>query len=605
MRWWTVYGGEVERDFKGERWTCTDRLKGVEGYNWIESVDAPGLCTREGRIHFGLNSGYSAIGWVYHQGAARIILLGFDMQRGPNGETHHHGPHEGGLPNLGTMPEWVRRMVQLGADLRHQGVEVINASRATAITCFERMPIGAALRGVPRAPAVRQKTAALLVPKDLLPREHAAFAAGLAAAGSTATVIWGTYKGKVDGTEMVAENGYLGGPGGPYVALAVGGHNGAGRWPVGSPERWARLGVVLKPWRRDGGHVLVCPSRGLGMNPMPKDWTERTVAALRALTDRPIRVRAHPGNWKLRAEHHSATLARELEGAWATVIWASSAGVKSLIEGVPVICTAPHWICAEAAGRRLEDIESPPMPDRLPAMHRLASAQWTLDEIASGAAFRALASMDELTVLCVLKSGGDYTPEYVRILRDGVAKHLTIPHRFVCLSDVDVPCERIPLKHGWRGWWSKLEMFRPGVITGKTLYLDLDTIITGTLDPVATIPYEFAMLNIREKDTMVGNSGAMWFSRPQPHVYERFVEKPDYWIDYHLKNAHNRYMGDQAFVSDSFDEIPKLHHALPGFFKSYKYDRCEARVPAGCSVVCFGGHPRPHEAGGWVKQAWV
>src|SRR6185436_11136127 len=160
--------------------------------------------------------------------------------------------------------------------------------------------------------------------------------------------------------------------------------------------RWERLGIAIKPWRRTGSHVLVCPSRGIGMNPMPKDWTEKTVAALRRLTDREIRVRPHPGNWKPRAAEHSASLARDLEGAWATVIWASSAGVRSLIEGVPVIYTAPHWICAGAAGNRIEDIESPRMPERLPVFHRLASAQWTLDEIASGAPFRALAAMDEL-----------------------------------------------------------------------------------------------------------------------------------------------------------------------------------------------------------------
>ena len=138
-----MYSAEVERSFTGECWTCAERLRGV--VNWVEAVDDPGLCTKPGRIHTGLNSGYQAINLAYMWGAARIILLGYDMQRGPNGESHHHGDHEGGLPNLGTMPEWGRRMVQLGADLRAQGVEVVNATRQTAITCFERQPIDKAL----------------------------------------------------------------------------------------------------------------------------------------------------------------------------------------------------------------------------------------------------------------------------------------------------------------------------------------------------------------------------------------------------------------------------------------------------------------------------
>lgn len=592
-------------------WTCAER---IEFANYVEATDEPGLSLTTKRIHLGGNSGYQAVGLAYLWGASRIILLGYDMQLGPKGEKHHHGNHDGGLPNLGAdLAEWARRFVQLGADLRGQGVEVVNATRRTAIKCFERLPIEQALNPVKPARYARGFTASLLIPQELLPKEYAAFAKGLEAAdyafmseNPDVSVVWGTYKGKPSGKVLVAENGYLDGPEGPYCALAVGGHNGAGKWPEGGPERFQRLGIEFKPWRTDGGHILVCPSRGISATmPCPKDWTARTVGTLRRYTDREIRVRPHPGNWKKLAEHPDVGLAKDLENAWACVIWASTAGLRALVAGIPVIRTAPHWIAEGAAGNDLSQIEAPSMPDRLPVFERLAWAQWSLSEIESGLPFRALSAMGELTVLCVLKSGGDYTPEYVRKLRDGVAKHLTIPHRFVCLSDVPVPCERIPLKHGWRGWWSKLEVFRPDVITGKTLYLDLDTVIVGNMDPVASIPYDFAMLNIRAKDVKVGNSGAMWIGKPFPHVYERFAEKPDYWMDYHLQNAKDRYMGDQAFISDCFEEIPKLHHALPGFFQSYKYDRCQAEIPSGCSVVCFGGLPRPHQAGGWVRQAWV
>jgi hypothetical protein len=140
-----VYGGEVERVCAGELWTSANPER-VHGVHWIEAVDEPGLSVKPGRIHTGLNSGYQAIGLAYLWGAARIVLLGYDMQRGPKGESHHHGDHEGGLPNLGTMHEWARRMVQLGADLRARGVEVMNATRRTSITCFERLPIEVALK---------------------------------------------------------------------------------------------------------------------------------------------------------------------------------------------------------------------------------------------------------------------------------------------------------------------------------------------------------------------------------------------------------------------------------------------------------------------------
>lgn len=210
-----------------------------------------------------------------------------------------------------------------------------------------------------------------------------------------------------------------------------------------------------------------------------------------------------------------------------------------------------------------------------------------------------------LTFLCALRTGGDYDVEYVRKLRDGVKRHYPWPHQFVCLSNVEVPCDWIPMQHEWPGWWCKMEIFRPGIITGPTLFLDLDTVIVGDLQPLEKmVEIPFAMLDVKESEKKIGNSGAMWFNRPFEHIYNKFAEKPDEWIKYHVKNAYDRYMGDQAFISDCFDNVPKLHHYLPGFFKSYKYDRCELKPKPGASVICFGGPPRPAQAGGWVKEVW-
>lgn len=141
-KWWAVYGAEVDRTFNGERWTCASRMDDV---NQVEAFDEPGLCTRPGRIHTGLNSGYQAIGLAFMWGAARIVLLGYDMQRGAQGESHWHGDHAGGLANLGTMHEWVRRMIGLAIDLDKRGIEVVNCTRRTALRCFDQRPLAEAL----------------------------------------------------------------------------------------------------------------------------------------------------------------------------------------------------------------------------------------------------------------------------------------------------------------------------------------------------------------------------------------------------------------------------------------------------------------------------
>lgn len=210
-----------------------------------------------------------------------------------------------------------------------------------------------------------------------------------------------------------------------------------------------------------------------------------------------------------------------------------------------------------------------------------------------------------LEIFCVLRSGGDYDAGWVRRLRDGVARHLSLPHRFACLSDVDVPCERIPLVHDWPGWWSKLELFRPGVVTGPALYLDLDTVIVGDFAKLAATSLDFAMLELKpDWGNALGQSGVMWFRRPQHQVYDRFAVAPEGWMQYHAARVKHRYAGDQAFISDCFGgRPPKLE--FDGTIRSYKR-HCRHGLPEGTAIVAFHGRPRPNQVGDeWVRRAWM
>lgn len=87
-----------------------------------------GVCT-------GGNSGYQAVNLAYLLGASRIVMLGFDMT-GEGNRNHWHLDHAGGsmtnpTPNL--YREWVQMFGRLARDLKAEGVELLNASRRTAI----------------------------------------------------------------------------------------------------------------------------------------------------------------------------------------------------------------------------------------------------------------------------------------------------------------------------------------------------------------------------------------------------------------------------------------------------------------------------------------
>jgi hypothetical protein len=255
-----------------------------------------------------------------------------------------------------------------------------------------------------------------ILPDRFADGRHSAIETGLKACGYKITrgagpgcpddvlVTWTVHRGHKEnaarkfeaagGRVIVAEEAYFRRVNGEKCfALALHDHNGAGRWPSGGPERWDRLGIELKPWRRDGRHVLVSEQRQIGSAAMasPPGWHEKMAERLRGLTDRPVVIRWHP---KSRAEPAKARQQPPLEAAlkdcWSVVTWASAIAGPALVAGVPVFVEAPHHVLDGAVERDVANIEAAAYPDRPPAFRRLAWAQWSIAEIASGAAFERL-----------------------------------------------------------------------------------------------------------------------------------------------------------------------------------------------------------------------
>lgn len=115
------------------------------GTYWIRYSADSGFNREPDTINGGGNSGYQAIHLAATFGAKKIVLIGYDMQR-TGGKEHWHGKHEGGLHNGTGFPAWITRMGALASDLSNMGVEVINATRTTALKCFPRATLEDALR---------------------------------------------------------------------------------------------------------------------------------------------------------------------------------------------------------------------------------------------------------------------------------------------------------------------------------------------------------------------------------------------------------------------------------------------------------------------------
>ena len=207
-----------------------------------------------------------------------------------------------------------------------------------------------------------------------------------------------------------------------------------------------------------------------------------------------------------------------------------------------------------------------------------------------------------LTVVCVLKSGGEYGPRYVEAMRNMVSRHLTLPHKFICFSDMGEGPGFQPLKYGMPGWWSKLELFQ---VKGPVLYFDLDTVLLGNIDrmgkaAMAMPENTMQMLtpfNAKRREAGEWASGVMaWHGD-----FRYLLDGPP------QDKQHPFYKGwDQVYI---FTEL--LKHGVPiaavnrsaSIYSSKRH--CQNGVPAGAEIICFHGNSRPHNTNvAWVKDNW-
>lgn len=103
-----------------------------------------------GPIGWGRNSGFQAVNLAIQFGATRIVLIGFDM-RSVEGRRHWHPDHEAPLRNpKGTRFDvWRKLLDDQGPLLREWGVEVLNASPASALTAYPKVSLEEALCPTP------------------------------------------------------------------------------------------------------------------------------------------------------------------------------------------------------------------------------------------------------------------------------------------------------------------------------------------------------------------------------------------------------------------------------------------------------------------------
>ena len=220
-------------------------------------------------------------------------------------------------------------------------------------------------------------------------------------------------------------------------------------------------------------------------------------------------------------------------------------------------------------------------------------------------------------VVC-MKWGDKYGSDYVNRLARMVQGHCSLDYRFVCFTDdaagigKDIetralpPCELPdrPRHEAWR----KLSLFGPGMgISGTCLFLDLDLVVTGSLDAFFLHAGSFCIIhNWTHPSRHVGNSSVMRFEAGRHvDVFREFTRDPD--------GIASSYRNEQIFLSSRIREGTGLTWWPPEWCRSYK-KHCiapgirrlfrEPAIPEGCKIVVFHGRPNPPEAAHrWVHRS--
>lgn len=240
--------------------------------------------------------------------------------------------------------------------------------------------------------------------------------------------------------------------------------------------------------------------------------------------------------------------------------------------------------------------------------------------------------MDILAAVC--KSGGSFGLADVMLLRNRIRRVMpgftpANDYQIICLTDfphaaveasahdhldLDAPGD-IPnplvwfqrLIHGWPGWWSKIELFRPGLFSDgdRILYMDLDTVPVGDFSDLWNgIGDDGKLIMLRDfyHPAQFSASGVMgWTGDYLKLIYNVFNDDPDLAMRSFQEGMPR---GDGAFIpwalskSDGFQGY--WQDEYPGRLVSYKV-HCRDGLPKDASLVCFHGKPRPTE----IDEPWL
>ena len=140
--WWRLHLERVKARFIGACVTIDACLE--DDRVLTLGQDARGMSDDPSTLGTGSNSGYQAVNLACLLGARRVVLVGYDMRR-VHGRSHFFGEHPEPLGVSSPYALFIEAFAAAAGWLRDRGVEVVNCTPGSALTCFPFKPLEDAL----------------------------------------------------------------------------------------------------------------------------------------------------------------------------------------------------------------------------------------------------------------------------------------------------------------------------------------------------------------------------------------------------------------------------------------------------------------------------
>lgn len=211
-----------------------------------------------------------------------------------------------------------------------------------------------------------------------------------------------------------------------------------------------------------------------------------------------------------------------------------------------------------------------------------------------------------LTVVCWLWQGWRpvYTPEHVINLRNMLARHLRMPHRFVCVTDQPaIPgVECVPL---WGcpigladmpsvpNCYRRLKLFADESFGPAVLSIDLDCVILNDITPLVerALPHDFMIM----KGYANPYNGSLWFVRPgaNSHVWTDLGPATIAAArEQRMADGRRFYGSDQSVMAYMLPDAPMWTQA-DGLYQNVRQRKLNVVDPR---IVFFAGRRKPWDS---------